>query len=89
MSKLALEKLEALESRVRVLVELVQDLKRSNASLQSELRTARERLHKHDEQGRRWDTERGQIKARLERVLGDLDYLESLEDHNGAAHEND
>ena len=34
---MALEKLEALESRVRGLVEVVQELKRTNATLQSEL----------------------------------------------------
>jgi chromosome segregation ATPase len=80
MSKLAIEKLEALESRVRGLVDMVQELKRSNAALQTELRAARERLHKQDEQTKRWEEERDHIKSRVERVLGELEYLEAMEE---------
>jgi hypothetical protein len=83
VSKSALEKLEALESRVRGLVEMVQDLKRSNASLQSELRAARERLLKQEELARRWGTERGDIKARIQRVMDELEYLESIDESPG------
>jgi hypothetical protein len=82
---MALEKLEALESRVRGLVGLVQDLKRANAALHGELRAARERLMKQEELGRRWETERLDIRARIEKVLGELDFLESLEDSKEVA----
>jgi chromosome segregation ATPase len=82
VSKPALEKLEALEARVRGLVEMVQELKRSNAALQTELRSARERLITQEEQGRRWEEERGDIKSRIERVLDELDLLEGLEETN-------
>lgn len=73
---MSLEKLEALESRVRSLVDLVQELKRTNAALQGELRATRERLMKQEELGRRWEDERIDIKARIEKVLGELDFLE-------------
>jgi hypothetical protein len=82
---MALEKLEALESRVRGLVELIQDLKRANTALQGELRTARDRLMKQEELGRRWEVERHDIRARIEKVLGELDCLEGSEESKEVA----
>jgi chromosome segregation ATPase len=76
---MALEKLEALESRIRGLVEVIQDLKRTNAALQGELRALRERMMKQEELGRRWEEERGDVKARIEKVLNELDFLDCLE----------
>ncbi len=78
-SRMALEKLEALESRIRGLVEVIQDLKRTNAALQGELRALRERMMKQEELGRRWEEERGDVKARIEKVLNELDFLDCLE----------
>ena len=82
---MALEKLEALETRIRGLVSLIQDLKRANASLHAELRAARERLMKQEELGRRWEMERHDIRARIEKVLGELDFLEGLEESKEVA----
>jgi DNA repair ATPase RecN len=82
---MALEKLEALESRVRGLVELIQDLKRANTALQGELRTARDRLMKQEGLGRRWEVERHDIRARIEKVLGELDCLEGSEESKEVA----
>ena len=76
---MALEKLEALEARIRGLVDVIQDLKRTNAGLQGELRATRERLMKEEELGRRWEEERGDVKARIEKVLNELDFLDCLE----------
>ena len=73
------ERLEALEARVRNLVEMVQELKRANAALQSELRGARERLINLEEISRRWERERGDIRSRVEKVLGDLEFIECSE----------
>lgn len=75
---MALEKLEALELRIRSLVEIVQELKRTNATLQAELRTVRSRLLEQEELGRRWEEERVDVKARIEKVLGELDVLDAL-----------
>ena len=82
---MALEKMEALEARVRGLVEMVQELKRTNAALQAELRTARERLSKQQELSHRWGEERSDIRARIEKVLGELDFLESIEESKEVA----
>lgn len=73
------DKLATLEARVRELVELVQSLKRENAALKSELRAARERLLKQQASGDRWASERADIKARIEKVLTELDSLEFAE----------
>ncbi|WP_447979186.1 cell division protein ZapB [Candidatus Nitrospira bockiana] len=75
---MALEKLEALEARIRSLVEMVQELRRTNAALQTELRATRERLLKQEELGRRWEEERVDVKARIEKVLDELEVLDSL-----------
>src|SRR4051812_464298 len=84
-SIMALEKLEALESRVRGLVEVIQDLKRTNVALQGELRAMRERVMKQEELGRRWEEERGDVKARIEKVLNELDFLDCLEESKEVA----
>jgi chromosome segregation ATPase len=76
---MALDKMAALEARVRSLVELIQSLKRANATLEGELRAARERLSKQEEMSRRWEKERDDVRARIEKVLGELDVLEQLE----------
>jgi FtsZ-binding cell division protein ZapB len=76
---MALDKMEALETRVRGLVEMVQTLKRTNATLQEELRAARERLVKQEELCQRWEEERAGIRSRIEKVLGELEFLECLE----------
>jgi FtsZ-binding cell division protein ZapB len=76
---MALDKMEALETRVRGLVEMVQQLKRANAALQEELRAARERLVKQDELCQRWKDERAGIRSRIEKVLGEVDSLECIE----------
>jgi regulator of replication initiation timing len=77
---MALEKMEALETRVRGLVSLVQELKRTNAALQVELRLARERLSKQVESGRRWQEERGHIRSKIEKALGELEVLDCVEE---------
>ncbi|MBI4402455.1 MAG: cell division protein ZapB [Nitrospirae bacterium] len=82
---MALDKMEALEARVRGLVELVQDLKRVNAALQVELRAARERLSKQEENNRRWEEERANIRSRINKVLGELDFLECMEESKEVA----
>jgi hypothetical protein len=82
---MALEKLEALESRIRGLVEVVQELKRTNATLQSELRIMRERTMRQEELGRRWEEERSDVKARIEKVLNELDFLDCFEESKEVA----
>ena len=73
---MSLERMEALEVKVRKLVDLVVELRQDKASLEEELQTARERLGKQDELSQGWEEERTNIRARIEKVLGELDFLE-------------
>ncbi len=76
---MALERLDALEQRIRDLVKLVQDLKRKNAALEDELRLARERVSNRDDENRRWERERLDIRSRIEKVLSEIEVLECLD----------
>lgn len=76
---MSLEKMEALEVRVRQLVDLVQELKQTNGSLQRELRVTQEQLMKQEALSHDWEEERKTIKSRIERILGELDGLELSE----------
>ena len=77
---MALDRLDALETRIRELVKLVQELKKKNASLEDEVKTARQRLASQDDVNRRWERERVEIKSRIEKVIGDIEMLECWED---------
>ena len=82
---MALDRLDALESRIRDLVKLVQELKKKNAASEEELKVARRRLAEKDEANRRWEQERVDIKSRIERVLNDIELLECLEERKEVA----
>ena len=76
---MSLEKMETLEVRVRGLVELVQELKQANASLQQQLDILEEELSKRETLGRELEEERVNIKLRIEKVLDQLDSMETSE----------
>jgi chromosome segregation ATPase len=76
---MALDKMAALEARVRSMVELIQSLKRANTKLEGELRAARERLSKQEELSLRWEKERDDVRSRIEKVMGELEFLEQLD----------
>ena len=82
---MTLDRLDALEIRIRDLVKLVQDLKRKNASLEYDLRLARERVAVRDDENRRWEQERVDIRSRIEKVLGEIDLLECLDESKEVA----
>jgi hypothetical protein len=82
---MALDRLDALENRIRDLVKLVQELKKKNAATEEELKVARQRLAEKDDANRRWEQERIDIKSRIERVLGDIELLECLEERKEVA----
>lgn len=77
---MALDRLDALETRIRDLVKLVQELKRKNALLEEELKTARQRLTSQDDMNRKWEKERMDIKERIEKVMNEMELLECVED---------
>ena len=82
---MTLDRLDALEIRIRDLVKLVQDLKRKNASLEDDLRLAREHVVLRDDENRRWEQERVDIRSRIEKVLGEIDLLECLDESKEVA----
>ncbi len=82
---MALDRLDAFESRIRDLVKLVQELKKKNAALEEELKIVRRRLVEKDDSNRRWEQERVDIKSRIEKVLGDIELLECLEERKEVA----
>ncbi len=77
---MALDRLDALETRIRDLVQLVQELKRKNAVLEEEVRMARQRLAAQDDMNRQWEKERVDIRARIEKVMSEIELLECIED---------
>lgn len=82
---MALDRLDALESRIRELVKLVQEFKKKNALLEDELKAMRQRLSSQDDMNRQWEQERVDIKARIEKVMGEIDLLECLDDSKEVA----
>lgn len=77
---MSLDRLDALETRIRDLVKLVQELKRKNGLLEEELKAARQQLAQQDDMNRRWEMERVDIKTRIEKVMSEIELLESIDD---------
>jgi chromosome segregation ATPase len=82
---MALDRLDALETRIKDLVKLIQELKKRNAGLEDDLRLARQRLADESDSNRRWVRERTDIKARIEKVLSDIEVLEGFEERKEVA----
>ena len=77
---MTLDRLDALEVRIRDLVKLVQELKRKNATLEEEMKAARQRMAAQDDLNRQWEKERIDIKSRIEKVIGEIELLECVDD---------
>ncbi len=86
---MALDRLDALESRIKDLVKLVQELKKRNAAVEADLTVVRQRLAEKDDSNRRWEQERVDIKSRIEKVLGDVELLECFEERTEVAIDKD
>jgi chromosome segregation ATPase len=82
---MALDRLDALETRIRDLVKPIQELKKRNAGLEDDLRLTRQRLADESDSNRRWAKERTDIKSRVEKVLGDIEVLEGFEERKEVA----
>jgi chromosome segregation ATPase len=86
---MALDRLDALEDRIKDLVKLIQELKKKNAAAEEELKVVRQRLAEKDDSNRRWEQERIDIKSRIEKVLGDVELLECFEERKEVALDED
>ncbi len=73
---MSVEKLDTLEIRVKKLLDLVVELREHKSHLEQELEVTRERLAKHEELSDGWEEERTIIRDRIEKVLGELEFLE-------------
>ena len=82
---MALDRLDAFETRIKDLVKLIQELKKRNAGLEDDLRLARQRLADESDSNRRWVRERTDIKSRIEKVLSDIEVLEGFEERKEVA----
>ena len=82
---MALDRLDALETRIKDLVKLIQELKKRNAGLEDDLRLTRQRLADESDSNRRWAKERTDIKSRIEKVLSDIEVLEGFEERKEVA----
>jgi hypothetical protein len=82
---MALDRLDALETRIKDLVKLIQELKKRNAGLEDDLRLARQRLADESDSNRRWARERTDIKVRIEKVLSDIEVLDGFEERKEVA----
>lgn len=86
---MALDRLDALEDRIKDLVKLIQELKKKNAAAEDELKVVRQRLAEKDDSNRRWEQERVDIRSRIEKVLGDIELLECFEERKEVALDED
>ena len=82
---MALDRLDALETRIKDLVKLVHELKQKNAALENDLKAIRQRFAEQSDSNRRWERERMDIKSRIEKVLGEIELLEGLEERKEVA----
>ena len=80
-----MDRLDALETRIKDLVKLVHELKKKNAALEEDLKTVRQRYAEQTDSNRRWERERIDIKSRIEKVLGEIELLEGLEERKEVA----
>jgi archaellum component FlaC len=82
---MALDRLDALETRIKDLVKLVHELKRKNAALEEDLKSVRQRYAEQSDSNRRWERERSDIRTRIEKVLSEIELLECLEERKEVA----
>lgn len=82
---MGLDRLDALETRIKDLVKLVHELKRKNAAMEDDLKTIRQRYAEQIDSNRRWERERADIKSRVEKVLGEVELLDVMEERKEVA----
>jgi len=68
-----------LEAQVKILIAHLQELKGRNAHLEERLREVDGRLTSQNATLRRWEKERGWLRAKLSGVLGDVEAIEFSE----------
>ncbi len=77
---MTLDGLDALETKIRDLVKLVQDMRQKNVSLSEEIKVVRQQLAAQEDLNQRWEKESIEIHSRIERVLGDIEMVECIDE---------
>lgn len=77
---MTLDGLDGLETRIRGVLRLVQDLRQKVTSLEGEIRAVRQSLASQEELNRLWEKEHSDIQSRIEKVLGDIELLELIDE---------
>ncbi len=75
-----MDKMAALEAKVKELIRHSTGLRQRAAQLESRLREADAKLARHAADSRRWDKEREWLRGRLRKILGELELIEHRED---------
>jgi chromosome segregation ATPase len=70
-----MEKLEILEVKIRKMMDLIKQLKSEKADLETGLKALSERALKLEEENSYWGTEKQTIRARVEKILGEIEAL--------------
>jgi len=78
------DKMAALEAKVKELIKHSTGLKRRAVQLESRLREADSKLARHAADSRRLEKEREWLRGRLRKVLGELEFIEHREDNRQA-----
>jgi len=78
------DKMAALEAKVKELIKHSTGLKRRAVQLESRLREADAKLERHVADSRRWEKEREWLRGRLRKILGELEFIEHREDNRQA-----
>ncbi len=78
------DKMAALEAKVKELIKHSTGLKRRAVQLESRLREADAKLARHAADSRRLEKEREWLRGRLRKVLGELEFIEHREDNRQA-----
>lgn len=71
------DKIAALEAKVKEIIRHSAEVKRRAALLETRLRDADARLARQAAEARRWEKERDWVRGRLQKILGELELLES------------
>jgi FtsZ-binding cell division protein ZapB len=70
-----MEKLEKLEIQIRKMMEMIKLLKSEKALLETETKMMTEKILKLEEQNSYWENEKGEIRARIEKILGEMESI--------------
>ena len=70
-----MEKLDILEARIQQMKDWIRQLKLAKSLLETEVKSLTEKTAKLEEENSHWDKEKKEIRARVERILVDIETI--------------